>query len=195
MDAFPQITYRDTVQKSQDSWEPSPRKKELLHLMCSRHLPTLLDRGYVECIKRQALNHMFEQDWRDYSSSWEDLSVSCSDQMFVRIRCFFFFFFPRYALQAAVQTPRSHLSTLQTDINPERHDYTWTHRVHVEDTFGMWSRTTFRGGLGCMWPHSFSSMYATCPEPQWRTAHSNDVLHEAKSRSRNNRQQLAVDLI
>lgn len=139
MDAFPQITYRDTVQKSQDSWEPSPWKKELLYLMCSRHLPTLLDRGYVECIKRQALNHMFEQDWRDYSSSWEDLSVSCSDQMFVRIRCFFFFFFPRYALQAAVQTPRSHLSTLQTDINPERHDYTWTHRVHIEDTFGMWS--------------------------------------------------------
>lgn len=196
MDAFPQITYRDTEQKSQDSWEPSPRKKELLHLMCSRHVPTLLDRGYVECIKRQALNHMFEQDWRDYSSSWEDLSVSCSDQMFVRIRCFFFFFLSKICTSSSGSNTQ-----ISPEYPPNRHK-SWATRLHVDapstrrgHVWDVISRTTFRGGLGCMWPHSFSSMYATCPEPQWRTAHSNDVLHEAKSRSRNNRQQLAVDLI
>lgn len=136
MDAFPQITYRDTEQKSQGSLEPSPWKKELLYLICSRHVPTLLDRGYVECIQCQALNHMFEQDWRDYSSSWEDLSVSCSDQMFVRIRCFFLFvFFP----QDMHFKQRFKHPDLQTDINPERYEYTWAHRVHIEDTFGMWS--------------------------------------------------------
>lgn len=113
----------------------------------------------------------------------------CQDQVF-------FLFFSKICTSSSGSNTQ-----ISPEYPPNRHQ-SWATRLHVDaqstrrgHVWDVISRTTFRGGLGCMWPHSFSSMYATCPEPQWRTAHSNDVLHEAKSRSRNNRQQLAVDLI